>query len=66
MNDVWHGVKGVPLDDAQAAAATYEKRNPQEPEKGTYKKNITEIVEKTQGGGRQGHDSSRPRSSRKT
>jgi len=51
VNDVWHGVKGVPLDDAQAAATVYEKRNPKEPEKGTYKKNITEIVEKAQAAG---------------
>jgi lysophospholipase L1-like esterase len=51
VNDVWHGVKGVPLDDAQAAATVYEKRNPLEPEKGTYKKNITEIVDKAQAAG---------------
>ena len=51
VNDVWHGVKGVPLDDAQAAATVYEKRNPNEPEKGTYKKNITAIVEKAQAAG---------------
>jgi lysophospholipase L1-like esterase len=51
VNDVWHGVKGVPLDDAQAAATVYEKRNDIEPEKGTYKKNITEIVEKAQAAG---------------
>jgi lysophospholipase L1-like esterase len=44
VNDVWHGAKGVPLDDAQAAATVYEKRNPIEPDKGTYKKNITKIV----------------------
>jgi len=51
VNDVWHGVKGVPLDDAQAAATAYEKRSPKEPEKGTYKKNITEIVDKAQAAG---------------
>jgi len=53
VNDVWHGVTGVPLDDAQAAATVYkqEKNNPKEPEKGTYKKNITEIVEKAQAAG---------------
>jgi lysophospholipase L1-like esterase len=45
VNDVWHGNKGVPLDDAQAAAQTYEKRSPIEPDKGTYEKNITGIVE---------------------
>jgi lysophospholipase L1-like esterase len=51
VNDVWHGVKGVPLDDAQAAATVYQKRNDKEPEKGTYKKNITEIVDKAQAAG---------------
>lgn len=51
VNDVWHGKKGVPLDDTQAAAQTYEKRNPNEPDKGTYEKNITEIVDRaTQAG----------------
>jgi lysophospholipase L1-like esterase len=51
VNDVWHGKQGVPLDDAQAAAQTYEKRTPTEPEKGTYKKNITEIVNQAQAAG---------------
>ena len=51
VNDVWHGKMGVPLDDAQAAAQTYEKRTPTEPEKGTYSKNITAIVEKAQAAG---------------
>src|SRR5581483_2334806 len=41
VNDVWHGNKGVPLNDAQAAAQTYEKRSSIEPDKGTYEKNIT-------------------------
>ena len=50
MNDVWHGVKGVPLDDAQAATSTFEK-NPKEADKGTYKKNITEIVNKAEAAG---------------
>lgn len=50
VNDVWHGKNGVPLDDAQAAAQTYEKRGT-EPDKGTYKKNITAIVEKAQAAG---------------
>ena len=35
VNDVWHGKMGVPLDDAQAAKQTYEKRTPTEPEKGS-------------------------------
>jgi lysophospholipase L1-like esterase len=51
VNDVWHGVKGVPLDDAQAAAQIYQKRNEMEPEKGTYEKNITQIVEKAKAEG---------------
>jgi len=51
VNDVWHGAKGVPLDDAQAAATKYEMSNPKESAKGTYKKNITEIVEKAQAAG---------------
>jgi lysophospholipase L1-like esterase len=45
VNDVWHGDKGVPLDDAQAAAGKYELR-PGEPAKGTYKTNITTIVDR--------------------
>jgi len=50
VNDVWHGDKGVPLDDAQAAAGKYELRQG-EPAKGTYKANITAIVDKAQTAG---------------
>ncbi|MCX6906428.1 MAG: GDSL-type esterase/lipase family protein [Verrucomicrobia bacterium] len=50
VNDVWHGDKGVPLDDAQAAAGKYELRQG-EPAKGTYKANITAIVDKAQAAG---------------
>ncbi|MFA6563342.1 MAG: GDSL-type esterase/lipase family protein [Verrucomicrobiia bacterium] len=50
VNDVWHGDKGVPLDDAQAATGKYELR-PGEPAKGTYKANITAIVDKAQAAG---------------
>jgi lysophospholipase L1-like esterase len=50
VNDVWHGDKGVPLDNAQAAAGKYELR-PGEPAKGTYKANITAIVDKAQAAG---------------
>ena len=50
VNDVWHGDKGVPLDDAQATAGEYELR-PGEPAKGTYKTNITTIVDKAQAAG---------------
>ncbi len=51
VNDVWHGNKGVPLNDAQASAQTYEKRSPNEPDKGTYEKNITQIVEQAEAAG---------------
>ena len=44
VNDVWHGTKGVPLDDAMASANTYV-TGPNEPEKGTYEKNITAIID---------------------
>lgn len=50
VNDVWHGDKGVPLDDAQAAAGKFELRAG-EPAKGTYKANITAIVDKAQAAG---------------
>ncbi|HEY3899698.1 MAG TPA: GDSL-type esterase/lipase family protein [Chthoniobacter sp.] len=50
VNDVWHGKTGVPLDDAQAAAQVYEKRG-NEPDKGTYEKNITQIVDQAQAAG---------------
>ncbi len=47
VNDVWHGAKGVPLDDEMAKTgydATVAAR-------GTYKKNITEILEKASAAG---------------
>ena len=50
VNDVWHGKNGVPLDDDQAAAGTYEKRGT-EPDKGTYQKNITAIIDRAQAAG---------------
>ncbi|MCX6899484.1 MAG: GDSL-type esterase/lipase family protein [Verrucomicrobia bacterium] len=50
VNDVWHGDKGVPLDDVQATAGKYELR-PGEPAKGTYKANITTIVDKAHAAG---------------
>jgi lysophospholipase L1-like esterase len=43
VNDVWHGAKGVPLDDAQATAGQYDIK-PGEPDRGTYTKNITAII----------------------
>lgn len=48
VNDVWHGAKGVPLDDAMAANGTYDATVGT---RGTYKKNITEIVDKAQAAG---------------
>jgi lysophospholipase L1-like esterase len=44
VNDVWHGQNGVPLNDAVAATGTFTSR-PNEPEKGTYEKNITQIID---------------------
>ena len=52
VNDVWHGKNGVPLDDAQAASGAFEKRA-NEPEKGTYKANITAIIDKAKAAGAQ-------------
>jgi len=51
VNDVGHGKRGVPLDDAQAAAQTYDKNNAKEPDKGTYEKNIAQIVDQVQAAG---------------
>ena len=51
VNDVWHGNKGVPLNDAQAGTQEYVKRSPIEPDKGTYEKNITKIVDEAQHAG---------------
>jgi lysophospholipase L1-like esterase len=43
VNDVWHGKRGVPLDDAAAAkTADFDEKVA---ERGTYKKNITAIIE---------------------
>ena len=46
VNDVWHGKRGVPLD--APVAADYDEKVA---ERGTYKKNITEIVAKAQTAG---------------
>ena len=49
VNDVWHGKGGVPLDDAAAAKpGAYDEKVA---ERGTYKKNITQIVEKAAAAG---------------
>ena len=49
VNDVWHGKRGVPLDDA--AAAKKEDFDEKVAERGTYKKNITAIIEKAAAAG---------------
>lgn len=48
VNDVWHGPNGVPLDDAMAASGKY---NANVAQRGTYKKNITEIIDRATGAG---------------
>ncbi len=49
VNDVWHGKRGVPLDDAAAAVeGAYDEKVA---ERGTYKKNMAEIVAKAQAAG---------------
>ena len=49
VNDVWHGKRGVPLDDAAAAKpGEYDEKVA---DRGTYKKNITAIVEKAAAAG---------------
>jgi len=47
VNDVWHGVKGVALDEAALAAGNYTNGAA----RGTYKKNIAQIVEKAEAAG---------------
>jgi lysophospholipase L1-like esterase len=43
VNDVWHGKRGVPLDDAAAAKpGEYDEKVA---DRGTYRKNITAIIE---------------------
>ena len=48
VNDVWHGLKGVPLDDAMAKSGTYDEKVAT---RGTYKKNITAIIDQAQAAG---------------
>ncbi len=49
VNDVWHGKRGVPLDDAAAAKpGEYDEKVAT---RGTYKKNITAIVEQAAAAG---------------
>jgi lysophospholipase L1-like esterase len=47
VNDVWHGKTGVALNEAQAAEPLFAGQPP----RGTYEKNITEIVDKAQAAG---------------
>ena len=51
VNDVWHGANGVPLDEAEAAAHPVEAAKNGEPERGTFKKNITAIVDQATAAG---------------
>lgn len=44
VNDAWHGARGVPLDETMAANGTFDANVTQ---RGTYKKNITEIIDRT-------------------
>jgi len=48
VNDVWHGKNGVALDEAALASGDY---GPGGAARGTYKKNIAEIVEKVEAAG---------------
>ncbi|MBN8418435.1 MAG: hypothetical protein J0L73_05930 [Verrucomicrobia bacterium] len=48
VNDVWHGPRGVPLDDAMAKTGTYDDKVAA---RGTYKKNITAIIDQAQAAG---------------
>ncbi|MDB6006591.1 MAG: hypothetical protein JWR15_3578 [Prosthecobacter sp.] len=48
VNDVWHGPRGVPLDDAMAKSGTYDDKVAT---RGTYKKNITAIINQAQAAG---------------
>lgn len=48
VNDVWHGPRGVPLDDAMAKSGTYDDKVAS---RGTYKKNITAIIDRATAAG---------------
>jgi lysophospholipase L1-like esterase len=48
VNDVWHGPRGVPLDDAMAKAGTYDDKVAT---RGTYKKNITAMIDQATAAG---------------
>jgi lysophospholipase L1-like esterase len=48
VNDVWHGPRGVPLDEAMAANGKYDEKVAA---RGTYKKNITAIIDQAAAAG---------------
>ncbi|MEQ1752162.1 MAG: GDSL-type esterase/lipase family protein [Prosthecobacter sp.] len=48
VNDVWHGPRGVPLDDAMAKSGTYDEKVAS---RGTYQKNITAIIDQATAAG---------------
>lgn len=48
VNDAWHGARGVPLDEEMLAQGGF---NDKVTERGTYKKNITEIIERATAAG---------------
>jgi lysophospholipase L1-like esterase len=48
VNDAWHGARGVPLDEAMAGTGTFDANVAQ---RGTYKKNITDIIDRTTAAG---------------
>jgi len=48
VNDVWHGPRGVPLDEDMAKNGAYDDKVGS---RGTYKKNITAIIDQAQAAG---------------
>jgi lysophospholipase L1-like esterase len=48
VNDVWHGPRGVPLDDTMVKSGTYDDKVAS---RGTYKKNITAIIDQATAAG---------------
>lgn len=48
VNDVWHGPRGVPLDEAMVAAGKYDEKVA---DRGTYKKNIAAIIDQASAAG---------------
>ena len=48
VNDVWHGARGVPLDDTMAANGSYDANVAK---RGTYKKNISDLIDRATAAG---------------